>query len=78
MASKCGEECGATAFCSESNREGTNILVVKDTTHTEMKDIRTKANVITLASLGVGQLKKSLKKDEQSNGSAVPWQELCR
>ena len=59
MASKCGEESGATtAFCSESNREGTNILVVKGTTHTGMKDIRTKANVITLASLGVGQLKK--------------------
>ena len=29
MASKCGEESGATAFCSKSNREGTNILVVK-------------------------------------------------
>ena len=78
MASKCGEESGATAFCSESNREGTNILVVKGTTHTGMKDIRTKANVITLASLGVGQLKKSLKKDEQSDGSAVLWQEVCR
>ena len=47
-------------FCSESNREGTNILVVKGTMHTGMKDIRTKANVITLASLGVDQLKKSL------------------
>ena len=78
MASKCGEESGATAFCSKSNREGTNILVVKGTTHTGMKDIRTKANVITLASLGVGQLKKSLKKDEQSDGSAVLWQEVCR
>ena len=55
---KCGEESGATAFCSESNREGTNILEVKGTTHTGMKDIRTKATVITLASLGVGQLKK--------------------
>ena len=78
MASKCGEESGATAFCSESNREGTNILVVKGTTHTGMKDIRTKANVITLANLGIGQLKKSLKKDKQSDGSAVPWQEVCR
>ena len=39
MASKCGEESGATAFCLESNREGTNILVVKGTTHTGMKDI---------------------------------------
>ena len=56
------EESGATAFCSESNREGTNILVVKGTMHTGMKDIRTKATVVTLASLGVGQLKKSLKR----------------
>ena len=63
MASKCGEESGATAFCLESNREGTNILVVKGTTHTGIKDIRTKATVITLASLGIGQLKKSLKKN---------------
>ena len=62
MASMRGEESGATAFCSESNRERTNILVVKGTTYTGMKDIRTKANVITLASLGVGRLKKSLKK----------------
>ena len=79
MASKCGEESGATAFCSESNREGTNILVVKGTTHTGMKDIRTKATVITLPSLGVGQLKKSLSRnDEQFDGSAVLWQEVCR
>ena len=60
---KCGEESGATAFCSESNQEGTNILVVEGTTHTGMKDIRTKATKITLASLGVGQFKKSLKKN---------------
>ena len=45
MASKCGEESGATAFCLESNREGTNTLVVKGTTHTGMKDICTEANV---------------------------------
>ena len=64
MASKCWEESGATAFCLESNRDGTNILVVKGTMHTGMKDIRTRATAITLASLGVGQLKKSLKKDE--------------
>ena len=65
MASKCGEGSGATAFCSESNREGTNILVVKGSTLTGMKDIRvrTKATVITLASLGIGQFKKSLKKN---------------
>ena len=37
-----------------------NILAVKGTTHTGMKDICTKATVITLASLGVGQLKKNL------------------
>ena len=63
MASKYREESGATAFWSESNREGTNILVVKGTTHTEMKDICTKAPVITLATLGIGHLKKSLKKN---------------
>ena len=57
MASRCGEESGATAFWSESNRKGTNILVVKGTTHTGMKDIHTKAIVITLASLDVGQFK---------------------
>ena len=79
MASRCGEESGATAFCSESSREGTNVLVVKGTTHTGMKDIRTKASVITIASLGVGQFKKSLKKnwnkkDELFDGSAVLWQ----
>ena len=61
MASKCGEESGATEFCSELNQGGANILVVKGTMHTGMKDIHTKANVITFASLGVGQLKKSLK-----------------
>ena len=61
MASKCGEESGATAFCSESNREGTNILVVKGTTQAGMKDVRTKAIVITSASFGVGRLKKFLK-----------------
>ena len=73
MASKCGEESGATPFCSERNREGTNILVVKGTTHTGMKDVRTKAIVITSASFGVGRLKKSLKKDEQFDGLAVFW-----
>ena len=65
---------GATVFCSESSRESTNILVVKGTTHTGMKDVRTRATVITLASFGVGYLKKSLKKDEQFNGLAVLWQ----
>ena len=37
-----------------------NILVVKGTTHTGMKDIRTKATVITLASLGIDHFKESL------------------
>ena len=55
-----------------------NILVEKGTTHTGMKGIRTKATVIALASLGVSQFKKSLKKnwkkDEQFDGLAVLWQ----
>ena len=38
--------------------EGTNILIVKGTTHIGMQDVRTKATVITVASFGVGQLKK--------------------
>ena len=59
---------------SESNQEVTNTLVVKDSTHTGMKDVRTKAIVITSASFGVGHLKKSLKKDEQLDGLAVFWQ----
>ena len=68
MASECGEVSGATAFCSEWNQEGTNILVVKGTAHTGMKDVHTKVTVITLATLGVGQLTKSKK-----NGlSAIP------
>ena len=46
LAFKCGEESGATALFLESNREGTNILVVKGTTHTGMKDVRTKTTVI--------------------------------
>ena len=49
-----------TSASTESNRQGTNILVVKGTAHTEMKDTRTKAMVITLASFGIGQLKKLL------------------
>ena len=69
MASKCGEESGATAFCSELNREGTNILVVKGTTHTGMKDVCTKDIVITSASFGVGRLKKSLKRRKMNNST---------
>ena len=52
MASKCGEESGATAFYSESNREGTNILVVKGTAHTGMKDIRTKSRCDNFSQFG--------------------------
>ena len=35
MASRCGEESGATVFCSESSQESMNILVVKGTTCTQ-------------------------------------------
>ena len=56
---------GATAFCLESNQKSTNILVVKGTMHTGMKDVHTKAIVIILASFGIGRLKNLLKKDEQ-------------
>ena len=62
MTPRCGEESGATAFCSESIREGTDILVVKGTTHTGMKDICIKATMITLASLGIGQFKNLLRR----------------
>ena len=33
------ERCRATAFCSESNQEGTHILVVKSTTRTDLGGI---------------------------------------
>ena len=56
-----------TSASTESNRQGTNILIVKGTAHTGMKDIRTKATVITLASFGVDQFKKSLKKKDENN-----------
>ena len=69
MASKCGEESGATAFCSESNREGTNILVVIGTMHTGMKDIRTKAIMITLASFDVGQFFRRIRR-KMNNSTA--------
>jgi len=47
-----------TSASTQSNGQGTNIVVVKGTTHTGMKDMRTKAMVITFASFGVGQFKK--------------------
>ena len=50
---------------TELNRNGMNILVVKGTVHTRLKEIHTKATVIALASFDVGRLKKSLKEDEE-------------
>ena len=50
---------------TESNRHGTNILVVKGTAHTRLKEIRAKATVIALASFDVGRLKKSLEEENQ-------------
>ena len=50
---------------TESNGNGMNILVVKGTAHTRLKEIRTKATVIALASFDVGRLKKSLKEDKE-------------
>ena len=43
---------------TESNRHGRNILVVKGTAHTRLKEIRAKATVIALASFDVGRLRK--------------------
>ena len=37
-------------------------MVVKGTTHTGMKEIRTKATVITFASFSVGQFSRRIKK----------------
>ena len=37
MASKRGEDSGASTFCLELNEEGTTTLVVKGTAHTGMK-----------------------------------------
>ena len=62
-----------TLAFTESDRQGTNILVVKGTAHTGMKDI------IMCKShgdnFGIGQFKKSLKKnwkkDEQFESSAT-------
>ena len=54
-----------TPASTESNRHGTNILVVKGTAHTRLKEICAKATVIALASFDVGRLKKSLKGEEE-------------
>jgi len=42
----------------ESNHHGTNILVVKGTAHTRLKEICAIAMVIALANFDVGRLKK--------------------
>ena len=42
------------SFHRVENRHGTNILVVKCTAHTRLKEIRAKATVIALASFDVG------------------------
>ena len=54
-----------TPASTKLNRNGTNILVVKCTAHTRLKEIRAKATVIALASFDVGCLKKSPKEDEE-------------
>ena len=46
-------------------RKGTNILLVKGTAHTGMKETRARTTMITSASCGIGHLKKSLKKKKQ-------------
>ena len=53
------------AASTKSNCNGTNILVVKGTTHTRLKEIHAKARVIALASFDIGRLKKSLKEDKE-------------
>ena len=54
-----------TPASTESNHNGMNILVVKGTAHTRLKEIRAKATVIGLASFDVGCLKKSFKDDKE-------------
>ena len=54
----------AQAF-TELNHQDTNILVVKGTAHTGLKEIHAKAMVIALASFDVGRLKTSLKGEEE-------------
>ena len=46
-----------TQASTESNCQSTNILVVKGTAHTRLKEIRAKATVIALAKFDVGCLK---------------------
>ena len=42
--------------------KGTNVLIVKGTSHTGMEETRGKTAMITLASSDIGRLKKCLKK----------------
>ena len=43
---------------TESNRHGTNLLVVKGTAHARLKEIRAKATVIAVANFDVSRLRK--------------------
>ena len=54
-----------TQASTESNHQGTNILVVKGTVHTRLKEICAKAMVIAFASFDVGHLKKNLLEEEE-------------
>ena len=47
-----------TQASTKSNRCDTDVVVVKCTVHTELKEIRAKAMVITLANFDIGYLKK--------------------
>ena len=47
-----------TQASTESNRHGTNILVVKGNAHARLKEIRAKATVIAVANFDVGRLRK--------------------
>ena len=47
-----------TEVSTKSNHHDTNILVVKGTAHTRLKEIRAKATVIALTNFDVGCLKK--------------------
>ena len=47
-----------TQASTKSNRHGMNILVVKGTAHTRLKEICAKAMVIAVANFDVGRLRK--------------------
>ena len=53
-----------TAF-TELNRQGMNILVVKNTVHARMKEICAKVMMITLAGFDAGHFKVSHKEQEE-------------